>query len=265
MGKATGPRTARGKARSSKNAAKHWIESGRILEQEEREAAILRDGFIADFHPNGSIECEIIDDLVFNRLVKRRIDSAFTREFSKANAEKQLSIFDKYDNAVSSYWQRAMGNKRRGIKQERLPPELCIAGLVSLKDDIVKQGVEPAKVLIHVQSIFGDEPTENAAIICGNLVELASAPPSTEPGDSGSPYPDLLQSTIDAFDAEIARQKLRRQLVEQALDSECATEIQEPLASVLETLLRYRAANIREFRHLLSSFESIRRLRSDAA
>ena len=92
MGKSTGPRTAKGRARSSQNAAKHWIESRRILPEEQDEAAILRSGFDADFKPEGLIEQEIIDDLVFNRLHKRRIDSACTREFSKAIVEKTIEL-----------------------------------------------------------------------------------------------------------------------------------------------------------------------------
>lgn len=76
MGKSTGPRTPRGKARSSQNAAKHWIDSGRILRSEQKEAAILRSAFAEDFNPQGKIEDEVIDDLTFNRLIKRRIDIA---------------------------------------------------------------------------------------------------------------------------------------------------------------------------------------------
>ena len=81
----------KGKARSSQNAAKHWIESRRILPEEQEEAAILRNGFEEDFKPDGLIEHEIIDDLVLNRLHKRRIDIATTREFSKATVEKAIA------------------------------------------------------------------------------------------------------------------------------------------------------------------------------
>lgn len=87
MSKSTGPRTPKGKSRSSRNAAKHWIEAGRILPDEQQDAAVLRYGFEEDFKPQGLMEEEVIDDLVFNRLIKRRIDIAFTREFSKASIE----------------------------------------------------------------------------------------------------------------------------------------------------------------------------------
>jgi hypothetical protein len=63
MGKASGPRTPRGKARSSHNAAKHWIESRRILQDEQDDAAKLRSGLTQAFDPAGLIEHEIIDDI----------------------------------------------------------------------------------------------------------------------------------------------------------------------------------------------------------
>jgi hypothetical protein len=74
MAKSTGPRMPRGKARSSQNAAKHWIESRRILPDEQKEAANLRSGFSNDFKPQGLIENELIGDLTFIvRRLRRRI------------------------------------------------------------------------------------------------------------------------------------------------------------------------------------------------
>jgi len=65
MSSATGPRTPRGKSRSSQNAAKHWIESGRILPSEQDEARALHRGLVEYVEPSG-IENEIVNDLVFN-------------------------------------------------------------------------------------------------------------------------------------------------------------------------------------------------------
>jgi hypothetical protein len=43
------------------------------------------------------------------------------------------------------------------------------------------------------------------------------------------------------------------------------SNMQEPPRPELETLLRYRAANLREFKDLLDGLERIRRLRRSAA
>ena len=103
MGNSTGPRTARGKARASQNAAKHWIESGRILAEEQQEAAILRNGFTGDFKPQSLIEQEIIDDLTMNRLVKRRIDISFTRQFRKAVVEQTVRLLDIAERSAKQF------------------------------------------------------------------------------------------------------------------------------------------------------------------
>ena len=124
----TGPRTPRGKARSSQNAAKHWVESRRILPEELEEAAILRSGFEEDLKPECLIEHEIIDDLVFNRLHKRRIDIVFTKEFSKATIKKTIELEENNLRPVARYWLRLAGLLRGHSAEpaERVNPDVCI-------------------------------------------------------------------------------------------------------------------------------------------
>jgi hypothetical protein len=137
MGKATGPRTPKGKARASQNAAKHWIKAGRILPEEEREAGVLRDGFTEDFKPGAVIELEIIDDLVLNRLIKRRIDIAFTREFAKARIEREIDCREKRESSAVQCFLRFADLRSRylpgGEMGEPLRPDLCIEFLEDLK------------------------------------------------------------------------------------------------------------------------------------
>ncbi|MGA7920227.1 MAG: hypothetical protein WCA38_11200 [Candidatus Acidiferrales bacterium] len=144
MGSSTGPRTARGKSRSSQNAAKHWIGSGRILPEEQKEAAFLRSRFAEDFKPEGSIENEVIDDLTFNRLIKRRIDIAYTREFSKAAVEKTMKFTDDDERSAMQYWLRSGYTGMRywpGVKcSERLIPHICVPALEVLKKRINERG-----------------------------------------------------------------------------------------------------------------------------
>src|SRR5579863_2887359 len=147
MGKSTGPRTPRGKARSSRNAAKHWIEPGRILPDEQKEAATLRSGFTDHLKPDGFIENEVIDDLTLNRLIKRRIDIAFTREFSKAAIEKTIRLVENNERSATHYWLRAAGvagtYPAHQELPERLRPELCITALEALEHRISDRGPQP--------------------------------------------------------------------------------------------------------------------------
>jgi hypothetical protein len=52
---------------------------------------------------------EVIDDLVFNRLIKRRIDIAFTREFSTASIETSIKEMELRERSGVQYWLRIAG------------------------------------------------------------------------------------------------------------------------------------------------------------
>jgi hypothetical protein len=264
MGKATGPRTTKGKARASQNAAKHWIESGRILPHEEREAAILRNGFIEDFKPEGASEHEVIDDLVFNRLTKRRIDIAFTREFSKANIQQMMNWMENQERSGALFPLRSddvRGKHRAGREWgERLRPDLCIGALEALRQRIGDHGPRPEDLSAFCQ-IYGDEPTENAAWIMSTLREIADERAVDETANTTGHKEDILEM----IEAEIERQKLREELSTDIDAIEWASDIQEPPGPTLETLLRYRAANTREFKDLLGTLELIRQLRRSTA
>jgi hypothetical protein len=264
MGKSTGPRTPRGKVRSSQNAAKHWIESGRILPEEQREAAILRSGFAQDFKPESLIEHEVIDDLTFNRLIKRRIDIAFTREFSKASIETTIKELDRDERSATQYWLRiaGLGNEYQTDREtaERLWPAGCISVLQGLQRSIRKRGVQPED-LATLRAAYGDQPTENAALAMYDLVPIAGKKTEEDKPAEAVDEAGLKKDILETLQTEIRQQEIREGLAKRIFDIEGASDIQEPPRPALETLLRYRAANTREFKDLLDSLERIRRLR----
>jgi hypothetical protein len=268
MGKSTGPVTPRGKARSCQNAAKHWIESGRILPEEQQDAAILRNGFLEDFKPQSMIEHEIIDDLTLNRLIKRRIDMAFTREFSKAAIEKAARLLDIGERSAIQYWLRSANVWRRNRAEpeqaERLRPDQCIPALEALKNLIGDRGPKPQD-LEELRLIYGDQPTEHAALAMSQLVPVAEKQAVLDNKAEATREKEVKKSILDTLQTEIVLQKKRAELVNDIYATECASEVQEPLRPTLETLLRYRAANTREFKDLLDSLERVRRLRQSAA
>ena len=75
----------------------------------------------------------------------------------------------------------------------------------------------------------------------------------------------LQESVLETLQAEVEVQKNRMKLANNLIAIECASNLQEPSRNTLETLQRYRTANMREFTHLMESLERIRRLREDAA
>jgi hypothetical protein len=267
MGKSTGPRTPRGKARSSQNAAKHWIESGRILPEEQRDAAILRSGFTEDFKPQGLIEQEVIDDLTLNRLIKRRIDLAFTREFSKATIEKTIKLLENDERSVTQYWLRisdSWGRDRAEREQaERLRPDSCIAALEGLKRRIGERGPQPQDLGV-LRAAYGDQPTEHGALAMHLLIPVVEEQTVQNNTPQNTGQEDLKKEILEVLQTEIELQKDREQLARDVSAIESASDLQEPPRPALETLLRYRAANTREFKDLLDCLERIRRLRRSA-
>ena len=265
MSRSTGPRTPRGKARSSQNSAKHWIESKRILPEEQKEAAILRNGFAEDFKPDGLIEHEIIDDFTLNRLHKRRIDIVFAKEFYKATIKNAIKLDDNNLRPAARYWLR-QANLLRGHSDEpaeRVDPKVCINELRRLTKEIRDLGPQPGH-LEFLREIYGDQPTPGAALSMNILAELEGL--RTEKDEAAAAIRRNRKGLIlDALRAEIESQEVRQSLAEDLVAIECLSELQEPPHHTLETLLRYRAANSREFTSLLESFERIRRLRRTSA
>jgi hypothetical protein len=251
----TGPRTPGGKARSSRNAAKHWVLSKRILPEELEQAAILRNGIEEDLKPEGLIEQEIIDDLVLNRLHKRRIDILFAKEFSKANIKKSLALNENNERPLVRYLLRR-ANLLRGQSAEparRLRPVDCIHELEGLMKQIGHRGPQSDDLEL-LQAIYGGQPTPLAAQAMRMLADF----PKEQTEKDRAAILNLLR-------AEIESQKFRQKLATDLLAIECPTDSYELPGPAFETLLRYGAANAREFASLSDSFERIRRLRRSAA
>lgn len=261
----TGPRTPRGKARSSQNAAKHWIESKRILPDEQEEAAILRNGFAEDLKPDGLIEHEIIDDFTLNRLHKRRIDIVFAKEFFKATIKRSIELDENNRRPAARYWLR-QANLLRGHSDEpaeRVCPDVCVIQLQRLTKEIRDLGPH-LEHLEFLREIYGDEPSAGAALLMHMLSEFHAI--ETEKDQvTAIRRKDLQKHILHALQAEIESQKARQMLAEDLVAIECLSELQEPPRHTLETLLRYRAANSREFTSLLDNFERVRRLLGSSA
>jgi hypothetical protein len=260
MVNANGPRSERGKSRSSQNAAKHWIESGRILPLEQKQAAFLRHGFVEDFNPQGLTDNEVIDDLVLNRLIRRRIDVAFTREFGKARVAKTLSSVDNFQSTAVAYFFRSGLSSDSRNDGPRLRPDRCIRALEALRERIKDRDLKADEDLPALFRIYGGEPTEFVVTL---MSALSSRPGKREPEtlDQGA----LKAVFLHFIEKEIDFQKRLLDVDEYHEDIEFASDIQEPAAPALETLVRYRSSNTREFKDLLETLERTRRLRRTAA
>ena len=79
---------------------------------------------------------------MFNRLHKRRIDIATTREFSKATVEKAIELRENNERSVTRYWLRLANLPGRHLLEpaERVRPDICIWALEQLIEGIGERG-----------------------------------------------------------------------------------------------------------------------------
>jgi hypothetical protein len=96
-GQSTGPRTAHGKKKSSRNAVTHGLLSTALLpDEDEQDFDEFRDGVIHDYQPVGTLEGELVQLIVMTFWRLRRIPRLETEILSQASIlaarehEKQL-------------------------------------------------------------------------------------------------------------------------------------------------------------------------------
>jgi hypothetical protein len=202
-------------------------------------------------------------------VIKRRIDEAFTREFEKAAFEKTIRLQEKIQHSATQYFLR--NTKSRNMnwatpeQAERVRPAICISGLESLKRQIIKGGPDPQD-LEDLRQLYGDQPTENAAVAMYQLQLLQFNTKQAVDGGTGTfKEKEFKRSILKTLDDEIELQRSLQEVEAKFIAGEIAWSSQEPPRTELETLLRYRAANVRELKELLDCFERIRRLRGAAA
>jgi hypothetical protein len=136
--------------------------------------------------------------------------------------------------------------------------------LEALKSRISDHGLQPND-FAKLRQIFGDQPTAHAALAMTQLVAIAQKQGVQDDKAGSTTENELKKSLLDHLQAEIEMQEFREELSNNISARGAASDIQEPPRSELETLLRYRAANTRDFKDLLDSLERIRRLRRSAA
>jgi len=242
------------------------ITSRRILPEENDEAARLHSGLVEYFNPRGLIEFCVITDVLINQLIKIRIDQAFTREFSRAAMEKAIQWNENYDRSGVQYIAR-LGklNIPRRDHRERMRPEICIIGLEQLRKQIIDRGLQPEEDLATLSDYYGDEPTRHVAMAMDKLRRVTQQTKAQGGSADASSAADVKKKILEWLEIEITFQH-HLEGVEADRDAlEYGSDPREPASPMLDTLLRYRAANIREFRDLLDCLVRLRSLRRAAS
>jgi len=173
------------------------------------------------------------------------------------------------ERAKKSYENHSVRLIAISLSHSRIHSRSCFGGvrdnINSLKSQIIDGGPDPQD-LEHFRQLYGDQPTEYAALaMCKLQLLQVNTKQGVEGGTGTFKEKEFKRSILKTLDDEIQLQRSLQEVEAKFLAGEIAWTSQEPPRTELETLLRYRAANVRELRELLDCFERIRRLRRAAA
>jgi hypothetical protein len=209
------------------------------LPGEEEQFTRLYNGLLEDFNPQRQIDYEILTDVVLCRLRSYRIDQTDTKEFAKATIEKE---------------------ERRPIL-DNLRPAMCIAALEHIRKLIQDRGPRPED-LAGLRDYYQSEPTRRVQLA---MLEVQIGAQQQRGSGDDSYAEQFKKAILNLLDIEIADWQLREGFQKCRDIIEYGPGLQEPPSQMLDNLIRYRAANLREFKDLLDCLERVRRLRRDAA
>lgn len=255
-GASTGPRTPEGKRRSARNASKHQILVDRILPEEVKVAAVLREEFLEELEAKGLLEREIVEDLVINRLQKRRIDRHGVNSILKERENCFEALVETEEQRQAEQWLRyadTRGANSAGWK--RLIPEACLDILGALRVTVQERGPSPEEDLHVLRRVYGREPTLLGARILFLYQVLRSSGDQRDELDEQS----IVEPNPNKVREEIQRQQDRIERKSSIIKLTSSVNITMPSA-IEDAIQRYRAANAREFTHLLDDLERVRRL-----
>lgn len=258
-----GPRTARGKSKSSQNSRTHSIFVDRVLPEEETGAALLYAEIQTEFRLEGATELRIGRELVQNELQARRIEQFAVQE---AITAKRLAL---------SYVDVRSHSFRYPIPKEhqdepgyltRLRPKPCIAFLTQLKGAVEIRGPRPDEDLNFVRLIYGDQLTDPAEAIIIHYLIVKDR--EDEKGDESTKKREIADDqarVLEAIEREIKAQQILQKLAalsELLLPASDSVDLPPP--EIDDRIERYRTANTRKMERSLAILETIRRLKKEA-
>lgn len=268
--RATGPRTLRGKKKSSRNAVKDGIFSAVLLRRESRvEYEALVRGLHDHFRPEGTLEESLVEKLAMLLWRHRRLLQAEAAEIAKVS---EFVLGDRLiERAFKAVETEEDSGFVKGMLHQCTNPdvfEMVITHLKDLRGSIEENGFDfegDSKVL---RKIYGPLSSDSLrgnlflrytliAYACGRLAEDASEGPKYSEAEGR-------QRAIKRIDEEIKSLEELREVCEETetkRDSYEATAALVPPEGILDRLLRYEASLDRAFDRTLTQLERLQRMR----
>jgi hypothetical protein len=207
---------------------------------------------------------ELVDDIVVNRVIKRRLDRYTVNEFEKATRRHYGDFFEMRDRRRAEFLvrQTAVQKGTESTGWERVDAKDCASVLDGLRTKIRESGLSPNEEIGILHRIYGERPTSNGTLIINIYNRVNSEERS---GARRAERTEHQAEILELLDAEIEKQGFLAELQAALDEKELAQHIRVlPQPEILDHVQRYRTANAREFTQLLADYERIRRMQRDA-
>jgi len=253
----TGPRTPKGKARSSRNAVKHGLFSERVSPAEENEAVRLHRALRKDLNLQGFEDEFFGADLVLTALKKTRLDKYVSQEYRKADMQALRDGVEKFEL-------RWYLKKDSPSSANLVHPDICILLLRKIETNIKRRGLNPQEDLPILYSLFsrGDGKLTLHGLSIILLYEPMKRAGTKTDGQSTDPRGGELQSRILEGIGEAIAVEQDSARTEALSDREDRRVINALLPdAVADRILRSETAIEGHFVRQLDALERYRRLR----
>jgi len=154
----TGPRTAAGKQKSSRNALKNGIFSKFLILKSESRAdfGALRRGLLNDLQPEGTLETALVESLVMILWRKARLLRAENAEIAKA---AEFQDVDLIDTQLQELWDRSRQGETAGGMLRPSSNRLVVQGAILLlrvfREQIKKFGFQEGPEPRLLRKLYG--------------------------------------------------------------------------------------------------------------
>jgi hypothetical protein len=253
----TGPRTPRGKARSSQNSTKHGLFSERVSPAEEKEAARLHRVLRKDLHLRGFEDEFFGSDLVLTTLKKTRLDKYTRDELRKADMQAARDRKRRFEFRLSL-------KRDSPSSPNRVHPDLAVIFLKKLKTDIEGGGLNPEEDLPILYSLFASDDGQLTAlgysiILPFEIMKQAGSNPDGKSADlSEERQARVLAGIEDAI--KIEQLSARSEAVNDRAELRDVSAVLPD--AVADRILRSETAIVGHILRLLHGLEYYRRLRA---
>ncbi len=273
---ATGPRTAAGKKRSSRNALKSGIFSQVVVLDGEPRAQFdaLLEGFRDYFQPLGVPEDVLVEKLATLCWRRRRLlaaEGAEIRRGAEFIESNRASEWRQEMQQVEQDRQSAPPDARPGLIDTIQNPNIlarCIELLVELRDGIKTDGFDEEPDMGILEMIYGDERRvrvrQTLLDSYDSWVATSQTSEEVRKGEGYASPADCNRNFATEIDLEILRleQFQRSQTSIEAARSELdRLGFNVPESHALDRLIRYEASLDRSFARTLDQLERLQRIR----